>query len=764
MRYPRLQPLQQVSEVQDTFMGLNKNSRTNPREWSDMTNVSPRDFPMFAPREPRGTVAALAAPAGIMERDALVYVDGASLYVNSAAVTGLTLTVDYEDGAGNLIVNSDWAGGVYVAWTGTSGLGLSSEQKYGTKNTLKLSKSTAGFQYVGQTVSGVDDGEDYTLSFYVYLNAAALANNARIAQITFYRADGAMWSSELITASDAGAAGEWVRVTKTYTAPLTASYAIIRAHLNNSAGTEAYTAYYTNFQFEAGSAATAWTNNDPRVKQKDLVSMGAYIIVMPDRMYVNTSDLTDYGSIDSAYSFSGDVTLTPARVDGTELDMDTVSVGVTAPVDPDNGDYWVDTTGDTHVLKQYSSTSDVWTEIPSAYTKVALIGIGAYFSQYDGVAIDGLDYAGSDPALSVEVAALNGTKVLYVVETDYVIVSGILSQVHTVSGASVTVTREMPDVDFLTESENRLWGCKYGLVDGETVNELYACALGDFKNWNQFQGISTDSYAVSLGTDGEFTGAATHLGYPVFFKETCLHKVYGNMPSNYRVETTECRGVQEGSHRSLVAVNEVLFYKGRTDILAYDGSLPVGAGDALGGETYRDARAGAFKERYYVSMKDSLDDWHLFVFDTKKRLWFREDATEAYGFAQADDELYYLDAGTNNLMAVFGKAGTKETSVSFSATTGIIGFENKDHKYVSRLLIRAKIDTGATLSVYLDYDSSDAWELAGSCTAANKVRTTLMPVIPRRCDHFRMKLTGTNEVRIFSIAKVMESGGDGAWT
>ena len=56
------------------------------------------------------------------------------------------------------------------------------------------------------------------------------------------------------------------------------------------------------------------------------------------------------------------------------------------------------------------------------------------------------------------------------------------------------------------------------------VNELYACKLGDFKNWNCFLGISTDSYVASVGTDGPWTGAVTYLGNPIFFKETCLHK------------------------------------------------------------------------------------------------------------------------------------------------------------------------------------------------------------------------------------------------
>ena len=32
--------------------------------------------------------------------------------------------------------------------------------------------------------------------------------------------------------------------------------------------------------------------------EKDLISMGAYLIVFPDKVYLNTKDLTDYGSLE----------------------------------------------------------------------------------------------------------------------------------------------------------------------------------------------------------------------------------------------------------------------------------------------------------------------------------------------------------------------------------------------------------------------------------------------------------------------------------
>ena len=112
-------------------------------------------------------------------------------------------------------------------------------------------------------------------------------------------------------------------------------------------------------------------------------------------------------------------------------------------------------------------------------------------------------------------------------------------------------------------------------------------------------------------------------------------------------------------------------------------------------------------------------------------------------------------------MAAFGTSGTKEAAVAWNATTGIIGYETPNHKYISRFNIRVKMDSSATFRVYLRYDSEGEWENVGDMRGTGIVRTFLLPVRPRRCDHLEMKLEGTGEVRVFSIARVLEIGGDG---
>lgn len=133
-------------------------------------------------------------------------------------------------------------------------------------------------------------------------------------------------------------------------------------------------------------------------------------------------------------------------------------------------------------------------------------GIGIGFTAGDGVAVSGC-----------RETALNGSFPLRSVEDDYVVVTALLRSLSSQSDP-VTVERSVPDMDYVVESGNRLWGCKYGIVNGQAVNAIYASKLGDFKNWNCYAGLSTDSYAASRGSDGAFTGAGGLSGESVVFQ------------------------------------------------------------------------------------------------------------------------------------------------------------------------------------------------------------------------------------------------------
>lgn len=507
---------------------------------------------------------------------------------------------------------------------------------------------------------------------------------------------------------------------------------------------------------------------------KQLVSMGAYIIILPDKKYINTKALAEYGDIEKHWMTTGDTTFTPTLYSGDKI---TVVKSATAPVIAEGTaaadiPYWLDISDTPYKLKVYSTSTKQWSEIVTSYVKIEARNIGNAFSVGDSVTISNVTAEGLEE--------LNGTVTIVNAKHDdkesYIIVPGVVDKEGSQTNP-IGFSRWMPNLDYVTESQNRLWGCKYGQAYlgyrydsttnsmqpfyGNYVNEIYCSALGDFKNWQTFQGIASDSYTVAVGTDGAFTGAVTHNGYPIFFKENFLHKVYGNYPANYQVQTTACRGVQRGCYRSLAIVNEVAYYKSRSGIMAYDGSLPTEVSAALGDKRYSDARAGYLGNKYYVSMKDDdTEEYNLFVFDTKKGMWHREDNTEAVMFSNCRGDLYFIDYGEDCVYTVKGTGQTLEgDDVEWETVSGLIGTDSPDKKYVSRLDVRMKLVPGATVSFYADYDSLGSWEHLFTMTGVD-LKSFSVPVKPKRCDHMRLKIVGRGEAKIFSIYKTVEWGSD----
>lgn len=480
--------------------------------------------------------------------------------------------------------------------------------------------------------------------------------------------------------------------------------------------------------------------------RKRFAAMGAYIIVWPDKVYYNTYT-GEFGSLEAMAVSTGTVTAALCKQDGSAY------TGVTgadsAPENPTDSQLWLDTSASPHVLKQYSAANSMWVSVPTTYVKIAATGIGAGLSAYDGVTISGM-----------ENAALNGDFILYGAGDDHIIINAILDAAATQT-AAVTVKRTVPDLDFVTESENRLWGCS------SANHEIYACKQGDPKNWHSFLGISTDSYTQTVGSPGDFTGCCKHNGYVMFFKEDIIHKIYGTKPSNYQLSDLAARGVEAGSGASLVVANEVLYYKARNGICAMASALPEAISTAFGQERYKNAVAGVYGAKYYVCMETEAGDHVLMVYDTAKGLWHKEDGANAVYFAALGDDLYFINGADNGLYCVSGDlteyadsaVAALEGRLSWFCETGDIGRSDPNNKYVSKLQVRMEVDAGASVRVELKCDGFGAWEEKARFSVTNK-RSFSIPIIPRRCDTMRLRVSGTGGCRIFSISKIIEKGSE----
>lgn len=321
------------------------------------------------------------------------------------------------------------------------------------------------------------------------------------------------------------------------------------------------------------------------------------------------------------------------------------------------------------------------------------------------------------------------------------------------SGQAVTFQRQVPELKFMCENENRLWGC--------TDTTIFASKLGDPFNFYVYDGLDTDSFAVDTGSAGNFTGCLSYLGYPTFFKEKNIYKVYGSIPSNFEVMGSASLGLATGSGQSPAIAGETLFYLSRTGVCMYTGGIPSPISKAFGLERYKNGVAGSDGLKYYISMQDQSGGWHLFVYDTQRGMWHEEDSTHAIAFAYSEGNLYFLDdQGGMWITGTPQDPPETETEEDFEWFAEFADYtdDSTNKKGVSKIQIRMELEEGARCTAKLRFDSVGEWIVPNQGVieyAADETdvkRSYYLAIIPHRADHYRLRLEGTGGCRIYSIA------------
>ena len=533
---------------------------------------------------------------------------------------------------------------------------------------------------------------------------------------------------------------------------------------------------FTNFQGISSGTKIAWVDDGDLyydgVKQtlstgielddktyKTMVRMGAYIVIFPDKVWFNTSDATS-GNIEQTFTASN-TSVTFQQVDSKGSNI-TLWNGVG---DPTDGAYKIDTKDGKSVLKVYSATTNMWANVATTYFKISLTNIGKDFKKGDGVKIE-IDFTGItwDRAKDIFVNDEGNGKrssnfAIHERDDDYIIVVGLLDEAtKTFTLPSIYVGRECPDIEYVCECQNRLWGVK---ANGQ---EIYACKLGDPTNWNCFAGISTDSWRATVGSDGVFTGAFAYMGNPLLFKENSLLRISISASGAHSYKEMICRGVQNGSSKSLVQVNELLYYKSPTSVCVYDGNFPQEIGDEFGDVKYSLGVGGGWDNKYYLEM-ESDDGSSLFVYDVNVNMWAKEDNVSIYEFCNTEDTLFFV-ASDKVAYAVEGEDYATDSDeypledpVFWEAESGFIGYQITDKKYLSRFAIRMNMEVGAEAWLYIEYDSSGKWEYVWNVSGKG-TKTFAIPVRPKRCDHFRYKIKGHGACKMIALTKEYGEGSD----
>ena len=512
--------------------------------------------------------------------------------------------------------------------------------------------------------------------------------------------------------------------------------------------------------------------------RKTMVGIGTKILIFPDKVAFDTADgsAAPLGAAWEAGSLS--VSFAPCDASGNTYEVK--DKGTKEPEHPQDGQLFLKLNepdkpySAENTLEVYSEASGNWTVIPLDYCLVTAEGIGAEFRVWDTVTLTG---TGAEQA--GQWAGLDGDRIVYgVTETTLRLRADPGGEhfygrlVHNGSSAvwvsmdgtqreeyfpaeGVKVERRVPDLEYLTECDNRVWGCS------SSENVIYACKLGDPTNWFSYRGIAADSYAVTVGSDGAFTGAATCMGYALFFKENTLHKLYGSKPSDFQLSSLRCRGVAKGAARSLCVINETLYYLSPDGVMAWDGSIPTKVSTALDQARLRNVKSalgGALDGRYYLHLvrgSGEAQAVRLLVYDTERGLWQEEDVC-SYEMAGSGGQLYLWDgkaiwAADADREENWQQAGGIEDGVSFELVSGNIGLDSPEELYLSRLTLRLEAEVKSRIEVAVSYDSG-AWETLAQLTADGR-RCFDVPFVPRRCGSLRFRLKGRGQLTLRSLTR-----------
>ena len=532
--------------------------------------------------------------------------------------------------------------------------------------------------------------------------------------------------------------------------------------------------YYTNGEhlYAPPSLGEAGIDMGLTDGPKQLVRMGAYVLIFPDKKYINTTDHADRGDIEAEYTTTDATNIFICRPDGREYTAEYVSD--TEPDSPEDKAVWINTSDYPNTLHQWNEAACCWVKLTTSTIKLFSMGIGEKFKAGDGITISGIkaaetiyDMGTGKPVTErqrEQLEALEGSHVILECSKDEIVINGIMDAQCSISSV-ITVKRSIPVMDFIVEHNNRLWGCRYGLdAAGEFVNILYASKLGDFRNWTVYRGIDTDSYYANVGTDGPFTGAISW-GYGdrvLFFKENGIHTVSGGGPATFRVDWLSCDGVQEGSGKSVQELDGVVYYKSPAGVCAYSGTLPTNIGLAFGDVRYQGATGGVCGHKYYLNMVDDDNIAHTFAWDPTVKLWHREERKRAIQIIGSGEDAYLLTEG-GYLITIRGTEGALEDKttgkVKWMARTGVLGADHPDRKRLTRINVRLRLDRGSRFRLFIRYDSVGGWVQVCNLACAD-LRAYDFPVRIRRCDHYELRFEGEGHAEVHSIVKTYQMGSD----
>lgn len=464
--------------------------------------------------------------------------------------------------------------------------------------------------------------------------------------------------------------------------------------------------------------------------EKQLVGMGAYILILPDEALINTAD--DPISV----TFP-----TRHKLDGSLFEY---NQNQTRPSVSIFKRLYIDVAKDSAELSYYNDGDQV--RIAYSYggkkkyltAKIKSISEESYTSS-------------GCVSVNLDTSLYNDTHYFYTEGRR-------MESFRVVCIKNAVISKPFPAMDFVVEHNNRLWGCSSG------NHEIYCSKLGSAVEWGNYDGISTDAWAATIGSDGDFTGACVYADSVLFFKENCVHIVYGTKASNFTVSTIRLRGVQKESGGSLCISGGLLYYKAPEGVYCFNGSAAQRIDSKLGGDISETAVMTA--DGRYIVMAAS--DGTVYFYDKRYLAWYERRLDNVCSAHEINGILYAVTKDGNGKMNLVRLVGTEDdfkmqSENSFEAVSGNIG-RGKVYGIYKKLraymLHGGNVGKATEISMYVSSDRGE-WKkvFVSNGTENDSERIITAPMIPLRCRTLKIKISGkvSNETYLLLYGIYLDS-------
>lgn len=316
----------------------------------------------------------------------------------------------------------------------------------------------------------------------------------------------------------------------------------------------------------------------------------------------------------------------------------------------------------------------------------------------------------------------------------------------------------VPDLDYICSHGNRLWGVN------SWRRTIYASALGDPTDFHTYEGLSTDAFAVGVGSAGDFTGCISLTSSILFLKQHCIHKMLGAFPAEYVLYEYEIEGPTEDNGLSVVNCNGEVMYISEHGIMTYAGTFPGVLIRSLGEGNMHNG-IGAYDGNNYILYAEDDDGVpSLYVYDMLHDIWTVIDTGEVLGIAHLGDDTFVLVKGenTNTLYQLnSGEPLQGEWEMTFKPFIETVTGKNNttqsifEKKRYWHIYVRADFSPDSTLKAEIKTDDG-RWRPVLRSPKLHGVK--MFPIKTPRCDKLQLRLSGTGHMKILAMEREYSVG------